>query len=143
MSRKLLRSIAWTLIGFLLFAQMAIAAYACPGQTLPKMQGMELVNGNFVETVIPAAVDQMANCEDMAVAAMDLDNANLCASHCQFGQQNHQASTLTVPVALFLALYVNLSTPVTGSALRPTAISKGALVAASPPHTILHCCFRI
>ncbi len=142
MSRQLLRLIAGTLIGFLMFAQMAIAAYACPVLTQPQKQMLTvaLVNDN---AVLPAAVDQKVNCEDMAAASMDPDNANLCAAHCQFGQRNHQASTLTVPVALFVALYVNPPTLVTGSALRPTATAKSALVAASPPHTILHCCFRI
>ncbi len=145
MSRQLLRLIAGTLIGFLMFAQMAVAAYACPGQTRPKMQMpvMESVNDNFGYTVFPAAVDQKVNCEGMAAATMDPDNANLCAAHCQFGQQNHQVSTLTVPVAMLMALYVNPPAPELGSTLHPAATTSSALVAASPPHTILHCCFRI
>ncbi len=75
---------------------------------------------------------------------MDSQNANLCAEHCKFGQQSDQASTLTVPAALLMALYVapQVSTaPLAG--LRPAAATPSALVAASPPHTILHCCFRI
>jgi hypothetical protein len=76
---------------------------------------------------------------------LDPQNANLCAEHCKFGQQSDQASTLTVPAALLMALYVapQVSTALLAGLRRPAAATPSALVAASPPHTVLRCCFRI
>lgn len=139
MSRRFLRSIAGVLIGILLFAQMAVAAYACPGLLSP----VKSVDGNLSSITMPVASKQVANCEDMAVGVMDTQNANLCAEHCKVGQQSDQASTLTVPAALLMALYFAPLVPTPMAELRPAAATPSALVAASPPHTILHCCFRI
>ena len=82
---------------------------------------------------------------DMTMGPLDPQNANLCAEHCKFGQQSDQASTLTVPAALLMALYVapQVSTALLAGLRRPAAATPSALVAASPPHTVLHCCFRI
>jgi len=89
-----------------------------------------------------AAVQTMANCDDMA-GVMDPSFANLCAEHCHQGQQSDQAATLTVPAVLLSALYVTPLAPEPTAVPRPSADATSALVAASPPHTILHCCFRI
>jgi hypothetical protein len=119
--------VAQLLIGCLLFAQLAVAAYACP--SVPSMGGQIPMVGS--------------NCEDMAMRALDPQNANLCAEHCKFGQQSDQTSTLTVPAVVLMALYFTPLVPAPMAELRPAAGSQSALVTASPPHTILHCCFRI
>ena len=136
MTRRWVRCVVQGLVGVLLFAQMAIAAYACPGRS-PAAAGTPQMATATVHTV------QMANCDDMA-GAIDAASATLCAEHCKYGQQSDQAPTLNVPVAVLTALYA--TPPVTEMAAltpRAAAASISALVAASPPHTILHCVFRI
>ena len=134
MTRHFLRSVCRVLIGVVLLAQLAVSAYACPAQAA--MQ----------PAVESPAVRPMANCEDMAGAmnaSADPSFANLCAAHCHYGQQSDQAATLTVPAPLLNALYVTPVTPEPVVALRPAAGATSALVSASPPRAILHCCFRI
>ena len=133
MTRSWLRTIARGLVGVLLFAQMAIAAYACPAVSVAGAAEMRV-------SAMPAAA--MPDCGVMT-GAMDPSAANLCAEHCKFGQQSDQASTLTVPAVLLSVLYATAL--VTEPALPPrvAAASLSALVAASPPHTILHCVYRI
>ena len=131
MTRQFLRSVCLGLIGMLLFAQMAIAAYACSGPGASTPLRFE-------------AGDQVTNCDDMAGAmAMAPASTNLCVEHCRFGQQSDQTPTLAVPAVLLNARY---TTPLlTGAAdpPRPAASETSALTAASPPRTILHCCFRL
>lgn len=136
--RSHLRSIARTLVCALLFGQLAIAAYACPG--------LAMASGSSVGAVQAAAVDAaqdaaMPDCDD-AMGAMDPASANLCAEHCKHGQQSDQAPTLSVPAAAPAPWYrvpaVSEPTP----APRPPARWISALVAASPPHAIAHCVFR-
>lgn len=136
MTRRWVRCMVQGLVGVLLFAQMAIAAYACPGRS-PAAAGTPQMATATVHTV------QMSNCDDMT-GAMDAASATLCAEHCKYGQQSDQAPTLNVPVAVLTALYA--TPPVAEMAAltpRAAAASISALVAASPPHTILHCVFRI
>jgi hypothetical protein len=135
MTRAFLRRTAGLLAGVLLSAQMAIAAYACPGLALPDEPS------GAAATIAPAS-PPMANCDDMA-GAMDPAAPNLCAEHCKYGQQSDQAATLNVPAAVMSALYVIQPAPLTASPPRPTAAILSALVAASPPHAIAHCVYRI
>lgn len=132
MRKGFLRSVAQLLIGCLLFAQLAVAAYACPGSVpMGAPVSMDVAN------------QSMSDSEDMVMGALDPQNANLCAEHCKFGQQSDQASTLTVPAAILLALYFAPLEPAPKANLHPATATPSALVATSPPHTILHCCFRI
>ncbi len=136
MTRNFVRRVTRGLVGVVLLAQMSIAAYACPG-ILSALQASP-----------PAAAigtpmaDQAPACDDM-VGAMDPTSANLCAEHCKYGQQSDQASTVNVPAAALVALYVTPAVPELVPPPRPAAASMSALVAASPPHTILHCVYRI
>lgn len=145
MRKSFLRSVAQLLIGCLLFAQLAVAAYACPGAVSMSVR-ISMAGSTEADAGKPSmdvASQSMSNCEDMAMGALDPQNANLCAEHSKFGQQSDQASTLTVPVALLQALYFAPLVPAPVTRLHPAAATPSALVATSPPHTILHCCFRI
>lgn len=145
MRKGFLRSVAQLLIGCLLFAQLAVAAYACPGAVSmgAQMSMTGSTEADAGKVSMDVASQSMSNCEDMVMEALDPQNANLCAEHCKFGQQSDQASTLTVPAAILLALYFAPLEPAPKASLRPAAATPSALVATSPPHTILHCCFRI
>ena len=147
MTRHFLRTVCRALIGVVLFAQLAVSAYACPGLSSAASMKMQMTAGATPDAgstdVAMAATDRQAsNCEDMA-GPMDPEFANLCGEHCHHGQQSDQASTLTVPAALLNALYVTPLAPEPVVAPRPAANATSALVAASPPLAILHCCFRI
>ncbi|WP_439590545.1 hypothetical protein [Hydrogenophaga sp.] len=146
MTRRLVQLIARGLIGVLLFAQLAIAAYACPALSLGAMgsgsASMEMAGSTvpFVDASVDTAT-QAPPCGDMASMA-DAGSANLCAEHCKFGQQSDHASTLTIPVALLAPLLLTPWAPEATQSPRPAATSLSALVAASPPHAILHCVSR-
>lgn len=143
MTRGFLRSVCRLLIGVVLLAQMAVSAYACPGLTAIKgqMAPTAAMAGDQLGVTDVVAAQTLANCDDMA-GVVDPSFANLCAEHCHQGQQSDQAATLTVPAALLSALYLIPVAPEPIAAPRPAADAMSALVAASPPHAILHCCFR-
>jgi hypothetical protein len=146
-TRKLLQAIARGLIGALLFAQMAVAAYACPGLAstgvASKSAATQMDSPSDVIAAAPArSAEQPSRCEDMS-GAMDPAFPNLCAEHCRHGQQSDQTPTLVVPAVILMALYSAPSPLQATVPSHPAAATMDALVAASPPHTILHCVFRI
>jgi hypothetical protein len=120
--RALSKLICRVLIGVFLFAQLAVAGYACPGLgQAPEARAM------------PAGCDQM-----------DRDTANLCAEHCHFGQQS--SDTAPMPVAIAPAAALMYMLPVDHEAhlaARPLTSADSLLVAAPPPHAILYCVLRI
>ena len=154
MTRRLKRLFCRLLIGTLLFAQMAIAAYACPplppiGFNQPsaavamasegKQAGSDRATAGSA-TMTPVA-DMPPCCDGMGRS--DPNNPNLCAGHCQFGQQSDQTRTPTMPAALLTRSFYTVSpAPEPTAPTRPVATSAGILAATSPPHVILHCCFR-
>lgn len=148
MTRNFLRRVARGLVGVVLLAQMSITAYACPGisSALQASRQATAMGAPMAEPTDSAAVRMAAQapaCADMA-GAMDPTYANLCAEHCKYGQQSDQASTVSVPAAaLLVALYDTPAVPELAPPPRPAAASMSALVAASPPHAILHCVYRI
>ena len=147
MTRAFSRFVCRLLLGVLVFGQMAIAAYACPAlsgapQSLPTM-----VMGALVATMPDdEAGASMAVSADMS-ATSDMAAMTSCdqiVEHCRFGQQSaDHASAPTVPAALLTTLYTLPVQPEPLGHGCPSADSKFKRVAASPPHAILHCCFRI
>jgi hypothetical protein len=109
----------------LLFAQLSVAAHACPS---PATQGADAV----------AAID----CEGMT-SQLHPASPNLCAEHCQYNDQSDQPRTPTTPAVSLISLYAVplMSTLIELS--QPAIVSSGLLAARPPPHTILYCCFRI
>ena len=150
MTRSFLRAIARTLVGMLLIAQISIAAYACPAMLSPAAANMQMLpvpqaGASLDErssTTARMPMAQMSDCDDM-VDGPQAPYSNLCAEHCKYGQQSDQAPTLNVPVAVLSALYATAPVPVLAPPPRPAAATANALVAASPPHTLAHCVFRI
>ena len=86
-----------------------------------------------------------ADCEQVGqMAAKDLDTPNLCIAHCQSGQQSnvHSDAPTVLPVMASI-LIVALSDPNAHASSGRANAPERITAAASPPHTILHCCFRI
>ena len=147
MTRRFLRSICRALMGIVLVAQLAVSAYACPGlpstgDATMQMSAPAVIVAQTTDVAMSATDRPASDCADMA-GPVDRSFANLCAEHCHQGQQSDHAATLTVPAALFTALYTTPVAPEPSVAPRPAADATSALVAASPPLAILHCCFRI
>jgi hypothetical protein len=147
MSRALGKAIGRLLIGVLLFAQFAIAGYACPGPAgRPTMSASNETIGMpsraASETSTPVTPAEMApGCDQM-----DRDAANLCVEHCRFGQQ----SADTAPAPLVFAAIPTFLYPlpleparVPGSGRCLPAPDASLAAAPPPPHAILHCVFRI
>lgn len=147
MTRDFVRMVARGLVGVVLLAQMSIAAYACPGiasavQASRQATAIDTPMAERADTAGLSMAAQEPACDDMT-GAMDPTSASLCAEHCKYGQQSDQASKVNVPAAALVALYATPVVPGPVAPPRLAAASLSALVAASPPHAILHCVFRI
>jgi hypothetical protein len=143
------------LIGTMLFAQMAVAAYACPGLSSALEQarqgpavaatmglGMASADDRAMVPGDATAAPEAMDCEHMG-AAIDKASPNLCAQHCQQGHQSDQASTVAVPLVVLTSLYTLASPSETALVPHSPTAQPGAFAAVSPPHSILHCCFRV
>lgn len=146
MTRRVMRTLARGVIGCLLFMQFAIAAYACPA-------GFQRMANELPSSSAEAAVDQLSELKiDLTswlasessrwIGGLDADSTNLCAEHCKSGQQSDQASTIVVPAALLTPRYLTPHQPDGLMSQRYCAAPVSALVAATPPHAILHCVRR-
>ena len=134
------------LIGVLLFAQFAVASYACPG-----LKGQGSMSTGKAETVMSvAAADDAVAAEPAAMPPgcyqLDPDAANLCAEHCRQGQQS--ADTVSAPVVGLGIPTFLYSLPLEpqhslGSGRSFPAPDARLAAAPEPPHAILHCVFRI
>ncbi|KGH21593.1 hypothetical protein [Comamonas thiooxydans] len=155
MTRAFRQFVCRLMLGVLVFGQMAIAAYACPAlsgapQSLPTMAmnaPVAAMLGDDAGASMAVSLDTSATADMAAMAGCDqIDDsaANLCVEHCRFGQQSaDHASAPSVPAALLTTLYTLPVLPEPPGHARPSADFKFQRVAASPPHAILHCCFRI
>lgn len=114
----------------LLFMQLAVAGYICPG------------SGSKVAEMAAMAEAGMPCAESMALN-MDDQQPNLCHAHCQAGQQSADNYQPPAPVALG-ALPADFSLP-----LALPVFSEASLQAphlrrtTAPPVSIRNCCFRL
>jgi hypothetical protein len=99
---------AWIALVALVFAQLAVAAYACPRMNAPE------------------AVASMPDCDQPM-------NANLCESHCDYGSVSLDSPKAKVAPPALLAAPVRIVTPV--PALSAPHPSVPARVATGPPAT--------
>lgn len=114
----------------LLFMQLAVARYACPGAV------------SKVAEVAAMAEAGMPDAEPMSLS-MDDAQPNLCHAHCQTGQQTADKYELPSPVA-FSALPADFTSPVTvpvfsGAPLQVPHLKRTT----APPVAIRNCCLRI
>jgi hypothetical protein len=126
---RISRAIAALIAVFsLLFAQLAVAAYACPQLAMAVMSAQ-------------AEQGDMPGCTGMA----DAGRPGLCQAHCASGQQSLDAPAIP-PVAPFSAtgLVAVIALTDAAEAARPAAPHPPLLAhATAPPLAIRHCCFRI
>jgi hypothetical protein len=148
LTRALRKQICRLLIGVLLFAQFAVAGYACPGlaamTTMAHADAMSSMAMNADETdgTLEKSSAMSPGCDQMDP---DPGAANLCAEHCRFGQQSADTAPLPVVLAPVPALLYSLpSEPesISGS-IRSCPAFNAVHAARPPPHAILHCVFRI
>lgn len=132
MSRTLCKLLSRLLIAAILFAQMAVSAYACPS----------LLTSGVGATTAATADSMPMDCEQMA-RMLDPAASSLCAAHCHSHEQSaDHADSPALPPALFATLYWLAAQP----PVEPVSDAPGVSVlhaALPPPHAILHCCFRI
>ena len=134
------RFIARLLIGVLATAQIAWAAYACPVIPAYSMG----VQGNGAVAGASALTDMRVDVLPTESGHTDLAGANLCVTHCRFGEQNADSSPAPTPMVALLVGYfaLPLMAQVAGHAA-PLAMANRPPPLVDPPHAILHCCLRI
>jgi len=142
MRSEFVRSVCLGLASLLLFAQLAVAAYVCPGLGPERVASAHEVPGDGVPgTSAFAEPGEIVTCEGMS-GGESASFSNLCTEHCRFGEQSDLTSPVAVPAVTLNERYTVPVLAGPAIARHPAAVDS-ALVAASPPHAILHCCFRI
>lgn len=146
MKRRYLRLLSLVLVTTLLYAQIAVAAYACPGLARAATTNTSMVpSASSTETggdqTGVSTSEQTDDCAGMP-GGIDPSAPKLCADHCNYGQQSDQTPNLSVPPVLLNPLYIAPPMPLPSMPAQPPA-ELSALVRGSPPLAILHCCFRI
>jgi hypothetical protein len=140
MTRAAAKAIAKLLVGVLVAVQLMVAAYACPWLA----RGPDSTTAATATPAGDAGASHAAarpSCHE-SMPSMDPAQPNLCAEHCKYGQQSDRCASIDVPVALLSPLYATVGAP--SAAPRPCISAwLSALVAASPPHAIAHCVWRI
>ena len=146
LTRALSKSIGRLLIGVVLFAQLTVSSYACPG-----LKGMGSMSSGSAMTAMQVATADAAVVTGPTVMPpgcdqMDPDAANLCAEHCRQGQQSVDTAaapgvSLGIPTLLYLLPLEPQHS--LGSGRSFPAPDAGLDAAPEPPHAILHCVFRI
>ena len=126
--RRMRRWWASGLVLAVLFTQLVTAAHAC---------------ATVLSTAPTAATMPCEHCPHDAPAP-DPTQLGLCMQHCQSGSQSVDSGpALAVSAPALPSVFYTLPAPPepTGPATL-SAAPPDALAAASPPHTLLHCCRR-
>lgn len=114
----------------LLFMQLAVAGYSCPG------------SGSRVQEIATMAQAGMPCAEPMS-AGMDEVQPSLCHAHCQAGQQASDNQPTPLPILglgnLGFHRVALFAPPVQRPALLPSLLVRST----APPLAIRNCCFRI
>lgn len=129
MTCTLLKTIAKLSIGLLLFMQLAVAAYACPGLASAEKAPCAQEGGQIGD----AQVDHST--------VLDPALPNLCLQHCQQGGQSDGGAPATLPVvALPLLAFTPQATtrPKLPAILQPEVLARTT----APPPSLLFCVFR-
>jgi hypothetical protein len=117
---------SWFGLIAIVFAQLAVSAYACPGLMLGSAQ-----------------LARSTEATEAAVPCADFAAPGLCQQHCNYGHENVGNDTASMDsVVLAPAFLSYLAQPPLG--IQPAfAANRHLLFASGPPLTIRNCCFRI
>ena len=122
-------SVIFALIS-LLFMQLAVAGYICPG------------SGSKIAEAAAMAEAGMPCAESMPLN-MDDQQPNLCHAHCQAGQQSADKHELPSPIALG-ALPADFSLQAAIPVFSEAPLQAPHLQrTTAPPVSIRNCCFRL
>ena len=118
----------------MLFMQLAVASYACPGMKAES-------GGSGAAEVVQSAMPSMPDCDQQP----DADQPAVCHAHCQDGKASpDKAEPLAVsPAAVMVStIFSRLEPPValTMPAFEPSFFLHRST---APPVSIRYCCFRI
>ena len=114
----------------LLFTQLALASYVCPGMTMPAA----------MTTAVEDDMQDMSGC-----TGMDMQQPALCHAHDHVGQQSldkpdvPQVAPFAVAGLTLLVPPLDTVTPTTAPPSNATLLTRTT----APPLAIRHCCFRI
>ena len=123
----------------LLFMQLAVASYVCPG--LPG-------SGATLSAADKSAMAGMPCAEEMAKNPVDsgpgqLGQANLCHAHCQVGQQSADKYEPPSPIHI-TALPANFTILITAPVFSSTLVQVTDLKrTTAPPLALQNCCLRL
>jgi hypothetical protein len=117
----------------MLFMQLAVASYACPGLRAGD------ASQSMVESV--EVSNPMSGCNQL-----DSEQPALCHAHCQDGSSSlskHETQAVSPTLVLIATLVHGLEPAMTpalpGAEPSPSLLQR----ATAPPISIRHCCFRI
>jgi hypothetical protein len=134
------------LVGAVLFTQLSVAAYACPREASGTQQDKASVDVGQAMQAMPGCehMEDMAETSQTRQTRQAPVNLNLCVEHCHFGHQsvNHTEGPSVPPATLTSFFVIAPVLPAFVSTGR-NSVARHLSPAASPPHSILHCCFRI
>lgn len=142
--RDLSKRICQVLIGVLLFAQFAVASYACPS-----LAGTRSVASGPTAMMVDAQApdDAQGNSAAMAPSCdqMDPNARSLCIEHCRFGHQSADTAPASMVLAALPALLYSLPAEpeLAPGFSRSLSAADASPAAPPPPHAILHCVYRI
>ena len=124
--RRRLFTVLFALVS-LLFMQLAVASYACPG----------------TGSTGAAAASSAMPCAESMPRDMDVSNPGLCQAHCQSDHQSADKYELPVLPAM-PAIAPSYALDVAISAI-PSAPLQAPLLqrTTAPPLSVRNCCFRI
>ena len=123
----------------LLFMQLAVAGYSCPGVEV-RMQEMQDVEA-MAKAGMPCA-ESMALSMALAMATDDVQ-PNLCQAHCQSAQAAGDNPAPQVPVAAVDHGAFLMSPAAVASPMRSAPQASLLARATAPPLAIRNCCLRI
>lgn len=120
----------------LLFAQTALARYACPvaATASPAASTTEHPASAVVRAALP--------CAEAMPALLDAEQPGLCHAHCQDEQRSADHAQIPVLASLIeLGAVLTLAPPAPpdrGLMLQPSLLQRTT----APPLAVRHCCFR-
>lgn len=129
------RAICRLMLAVMLFAQWAVAAYACEGA--------------IAMQAAPTAAQDVANIMPTDCAAQsgkDGGKDALCLEHCRFGQQSsdvNPAPVVHAAIPVFLYALPSALPAEASEVLRTTARPEQPGAPPPAPHAIAHCVWRI